>query len=446
MLYPPLGIHLGPLILKRTLIALHDATPDVPHANTFLAPQYATDASLRERLEHLGGSVEYSTRLTSVAQDESGVTAAVEGPAGAEMIRARYVVGADGGGSAVRRAIGIAFEGTTDESDRMIVADVTVSGLSRDRWHIWPRTKGRFVALCPLPGDTFQLMLKLRQKDPADFDVASIDRLVRNAVGGSKVRIRDIHWASLWRPNTRLAERYRQGRVFLAGDAAHVHPPTGAQGLNTGVQDAYNLGWKLGQALAGAPESLLDSYEAERQPVAAQVLGLASALYQHLADRPLAPTERGDEERQLTLTYRGGPLAPRAGQSATPAPGDRAPDSPVTLAGGVSSTLFDQFRGAHFSLVTIGEAAVAACDVARWPDVGATVVRIQLDPAGNPVFRRIYGVDGDAAILVRPDGYIAAVAEEAFDELLAWPVVSMFPLGRPAAPHPEREGVTHGDD
>ncbi|WP_353828274.1 FAD-dependent monooxygenase [Agromyces sp. SYSU T0242] len=426
-LYPPLGIHLGPVTLKRTMIALHDATPDVPHANTLLAPQYATDQSLRERLEELGGSVEYATRLGAFEQDADGVVASLESGAGTETVRARYLVGADGGGSTVRRGLGIAFEGTTDESDRMIVADVTVSGLGRDRWHIWPRSKGRFVALCPLPGDTFQLMLKLRPNDPADLDTAAVDRMVRDVVGGSKVRVHDIHWSSVWRPNIRLAERYRRGRMFLAGDAAHVHPPTGAQGLNTGVQDAYNLGWKLGQVLAGAPDALLDTYESERQPVAARVLGLASGLYAHLGDRPLAATKRGDEERQLSLSYRGGPLAPGDLDAPGLQPGDRAPDSPVVLDDGARTTLFDEFRGPSFSLVAIGDRAAEACRDLSWTSAGAPVRMIALDGSSNEPFRRITGIPGDGAVLVRPDGYVAAIARDSLDDVRDWPALPVFP-------------------
>ncbi len=424
MLYPPLGVHLGPLTLKRTMIKLYDPTDDAPHSNTLLAPQYSIDASLRERLTQLGGRIEYNTRLLSYEQGDEGVTASVEGPSGPEQIKARYLVGADGGSSAVRRGAEIAFSGTTDETDRMIIADLTVSGLSRDRWHIWPRNAGRFMALCPLPGDTFQLMLKLRTEDPADPDRVTIDRMVREFIGRTKVHVEEIHWSSVWRPNTRIAERYRAGSVFLVGDAAHVHPPTGGQGLNTGVQDAYNLGWKLGQVLAGAPDALLDTYEAERQPVAARVLGLASELYARTSDRPMAATVRGDEERQLKLTYRGGPLSP---ESATPAEGvssgDRAPDSPV-LAG--SRRLFDTFRGPHFTLLAIGSSAVdAAAEIVR-PEAGATLVTVALAD-DNPTFRRIYGIDGDAHVLVRPDGYVAYVARGGWNEALAQHTSLMVP-------------------
>ena len=170
------------------------------------------------------------------------------------------------------------------------------------------QTFDRFLALCPLPGEKFQLMLRLKPGETPDRDPAAISRLVHEASGRAGLRIREVFWSSVFRPNVRLVERYRAGNAFLAGDAAHVHTPAGAQGLNTGVQDAYNLGWKLAQVLAGAPQALLDSYQAERRPVAARVLGLSSDLYQKIGDRPLAAATRGDEERQLKLNYRDSPL------------------------------------------------------------------------------------------------------------------------------------------
>ena len=192
----------------------------------------------------------------------------------------------------------------------MIIADLTLVGLSRNRWHIWPRNAGRFMALCPLPDGKFQLMLRLRPDESGDLNQQAIESLIRTFIGKAGVDVQAIHWSSLWRPNIRLAEHYRSGHVLLIGDAAHVHPPTGAQGMNTGIQDAYNLGWKLAQVLAGAPGALLDTYQAERQPVAARVLGLSTEIYSAMNSQPLAGAKRGDEERQLTLSYAGGPLAP----------------------------------------------------------------------------------------------------------------------------------------
>lgn len=420
--YPLLGIHLGPLTLPWVMHRHHKVTPDIPYPNTLLVAQADTDAALRHRLGDLGGQVEFTTRLRSYQENDGGILATVDGPDGEELIPARFLVGTDGGSSTVRKHAGIGFVGTTDESDRWIVADVAVDGLARHRWHIWPRSAGRFMALCPLPGgEKFQLMLRLRPDEDPNLERESLDQRVRQISGGAGLRVRTVSWMSVFRPNVRLVERYREGNVFLAGDAAHVHTPAGAQGLNTGVQDAYNLGWKLGQVLAGAPQALLDSYEAERRTVAARVLGLSSELYQNMASRPLAAAKRGDEERQLTLSYHGGPLAPeQSDRTDTLRVGDRAPDAGLVAADGQPVQLFDVYRGSHFTAIAYGAGAAADLDRLDWPStgaplrrivVGATVTRADqvLEDSAN-TFRRIYGLTGDTLLLVRPDGYLGHIA------------------------------------
>ncbi|WP_314622234.1 FAD-dependent monooxygenase, partial [Streptomyces stackebrandtii] len=169
-------------------------------------------------------------------------------------------------------------------------------------------------------------------------------------------------WTSVFRPNVRLAERYRNGRLLLCGDAAHVHTPAGAQGLNTGVQDAHNLGWKLQQVLAGADDALLDSYEAERRPVAAQVLGRSTELYEGLRGTRPGKLTRGQDEHQLGISYFGGPLAPAdAPRTATLRRGDRAPDALLPHPTAEATRLFDLYRGPHFTALAFGaRAAVAA--------------------------------------------------------------------------------------
>jgi hypothetical protein len=210
----------------------------------------------------------------------------------------------------------------------------------------------------------------------------------------------------VFRPNVRLVEHYRAGRVFLAGDAAHVHTPAGAQGLNTGVQDAYNLGWKLGQVIAGAPDALLDSYEPERRPVGAQVLGRSSELYAGIEKSRLASMKRGDEERQLGLSYYGGPLAPTAVPATrTLRVGDRAPDAPYD--GPRGKRLFEAFRGPQFTLLAFGSGAAAVSEQLTWRTGGAALQRIVIgnaEPAADA-----YGITGDALVLIRPDGYVAGI-------------------------------------
>nr|BFE58997.1 FAD-dependent oxidoreductase [Dactylosporangium thailandense] len=415
----------GPLTIPVAMYRRRRPAPDVPHPDTLLVPQYRTDAALRGRLGELGGRVEFATTVETVLDGPEHVTATVRGPAGAEAIPARYVVGADGGASTVRHLAGIAFEGRTDESDRMIVADVTVRGPSRDRWHIWPRRHGRFVALCPLPGGRFQLMYRLRRAEEADTSPGALAAALAALPGRAKPVLREVHWASVWRPNIRIAARYRLGWLLLTGDAGHVHPPTGAQGMNTGIQDAYNLGWKLAQVLAGAPDGLLDTYEAERRPVAAHVLGLAGALYTSLDGKPRKAIRRGDEERQLRLSYAGGPLAP-AGPASGVRPGDRAPDAVYQDEDGRHRRLHDAFRGPHFTLLAVGADAIAGLPGGVWPAHGAALRTVSI-PRPPARLRRTYGIRGPAQILVRPDGYVASVAHGAWRDALAESAARMAP-------------------
>lgn len=421
--YPLLGIHAGPLNIPWRMISHTDVSSDVPHPNTWLIPQFRTDAALRAGLWRLGVSVESNCELVGFEQHPDTVVATVSGPDGASEIGARYLVGADGGASTVRKTAGIGFEGTTDEADRVIIADALVDGLSRDRWHVWPRPGGRFVGACPLPhSDRFQVMIRLRPDEEPDLDEGSLNARIRKQAGDKHIRLSHISWKSVFRPNIRLAERYRSGRVFVAGDAAHVHPPTGAQGLNTGVQDAYNLGWKLGQVLADAPDSLLDTYEAERRPIAAGVLGLSIEKYQGLSKLDPSSIKRGDDERQLGLHYRGGPLAADDAQrTATLRVGDRAPDARLLSATGGSRRLFDLFAGPHFTAIAYGRAAAEDLAALPWPAKGAELKRVTVDSGDQAEvdvvladitesFARIYGLTDSTLLLIRPDGYIGSIA------------------------------------
>ncbi|WP_063065784.1 FAD-dependent oxidoreductase [Nocardia violaceofusca] len=421
--YPLLGIHAGPLTIPWHMISRNELTSDVPHPNTWLIPQFRTDAALRTGLRRLGVTVESKRELVGFEQSRDAVVATVAGLDGAEEIGARYLVGADGGASTVRKTADIGFEGSTDESDRMIIVDAVVDGLSRDRWHVWPRPGGRFVGACPLPhSDLFQVMIRLQPGEEPALDEDSLNARFRKQTGDNRIRLSNIGWTSVFRPNIRLADRYRSGRVFIAGDAAHVHPPSGAQGLNTGLQDAYNLGWKIGQVLAGAPESLLDTYEAERQPIAAGVLGLATKKYEGLAKLDPSSIKRGDDERQLGLHYRGGPLVTAdAEQTGTLRVGDRAPDAKLLNAAGGAQRLFDLFSGPHFTAIGYGRAAAEELAALTWPAAGAGLKKVAIN-GGEQVdadvvlvditdsFAQIYGVAGSALLLIRPDGYIGSIA------------------------------------
>lgn len=421
--YPPLGIHLGPVTVPLRMMRSPQAGDDVPFPNTWLIPQFRTDGALHNRLRELGVEVDYHSELAELSQTPNVVKAAVTCHDGEEMITARYVVGADGGGSAVRKQAGIEFMGSTDEADRILIVDAEIEGnLSRDRWHVWPGLGGRFVGACPLPhSDLFQWMIRLAPDESAPMDEAQITERIRKRTGNKRLAVHAIAWKSVFRPNIRLAQHYRQGRVFVAGDAAHVHTPAGAQGLNTGIQDAYNLGWKLGQVLAGAPQELLDTYEGERQPIAAGVLGLSTKKYSGMGKFNPSSIRRGKDEQQLALNYRGGPLAPITSErTVTLQVGDRAPDALLRDCEGKPVRLFDVYRGPHFTALAYGQRAAHKLDSLAWPTVGAPLRRVAINAesaCAEAVFRdpiaavkKNYGLSSDALLIVRPDGYVASIA------------------------------------
>ena len=256
-----------------------EPTPAEPYHLPLMVPQFLTEAVMRERLVELGHWPAFGRELVGFEQDADGATAHLVGKTGEESIRVRWLVGADGGRSFVRQALDVGFPGKT-LGVRAIVADVTLSGLTRDVWHRFAEgDMARQISLCPLAGtDLFQMQGPIPLEGEVDLSAEGLTALVAERTGRNDIRIQSVSWASAFNMNARLADRYRVGRVFLVGDAAHIHPPTGGQGLNTSVQDAYNLGWKLAAAAAGAPDALLDSYEEERRPVAAAMLGLATKL------------------------------------------------------------------------------------------------------------------------------------------------------------------------
>ncbi|WP_328296625.1 FAD-dependent oxidoreductase [Streptomyces sp. NBC_00435] len=353
-------------------------TDTEPHPRARLLPQWRTQRILFERLTGIGGRVVFATELSSFDQDADGVTAHL---ADGTTLRAAYLVAADGGRSTVRRALGIGMTGETVDPAPMVVADVRLrpGALDREHWHLFPGADGDFAALCPLPGtDEHQLVARTD-----DLDIPAV---IAARTHLSTTDVVEVRWSSDFRPRAAMADRFRDGRVLLAGDAAHVHSPAGGQGLNTSVQDAYNLGWKLGQVLRhGADPALLDTYEQERQPVAAHMLGLSTRIHR-------GEEQRGEATRQLGLGYRGGPLS--EGSAGSLEAGDRAPDG--VLPDG--RRLFDLFRGPHFTLLAVG-------------------TDTELPPVDER-FTHIHRIGeheayGKGVFLVRPDGYVGWAGEDA---------------------------------
>jgi flavin-dependent dehydrogenase len=276
----------------------------------------------------------------------------------------------------------------------MLLGDVSADGLDHEYgyWFAGPENPMAGIAMTPLSGgDQFQFGAPLGD-DQVDPSLENLQEIVDRYAGPGVAKLRNLTWSTIWRPNVRLAERFRVGRVFIAGDAAHVHPPTGGQGLNTGVQDGYNLGWKL----ADGREEILATYETERRTNALRVLGISEDLMQKHRDGDESALERGEDTQQLDITYRD------VADTAPITKGDRAPDSPLVDADGNKLRLFDLFRGPHETLLRFSPTAATdhphAVDVVRAPQAGAY--------SSPEAFEFYHAEDGDE-ILIRPDGYLS---------------------------------------
>ncbi|MCD0447036.1 FAD-dependent monooxygenase [Glycomyces sp. A-F 0318] len=414
-------------------VMMYDAppVPGAPHPGSLMVGQQFTEAVLRERLASLGVRVELGRELVDLAQDRDRVTATVRSGDRREHLRARYLVGCDGGGSTVRRRAGISFLGETWEHQRMLFGNLRVDGLDDSAAHLWIQEPGGALTLAPMPeSDTWFFTAPLPQdggQDPSSASVEAFAEIFAERVGLPGVRFSDPLYLSVYQVNIRMVDRYREGRVLLAGDAAHVHAPAGGQGMNTGVQDAYNLGWKLAGVLRGAPDALLDTYEEERLPVAAHVLASTTARGRHwsgsdtarVSERMAGAFQGKDpfsDVSQLSIAYRGAGLARDLDEALGVRAGDRAPDArcadPAT---GADVRLFDLFRGPHFTLLVFGPRPAPRADGSRSGDVRTHRILAgpPRDGSGGALFdetgeaHRLYGVDRDGLVLIRPDGHIA---------------------------------------
>ncbi|KHO24342.1 3-(3-hydroxyphenyl)propionate hydroxylase [Mycolicibacterium setense] len=393
--FPPMRLYRGAdVVWEKPIYELLglpelEPTPTVPYPYTWLIPQWRTDQILAARFAQLGGVIEFDTEVTGFDQGADGVTVHTNrGPVCAE-----YLVGADGGRSTVRKMSGVEFLGGALTEERIVVGDVRATGLDGRCCHLLTRDgdQARRFSLWNLPGsDHYQFVVTMAPGDeiPA-LTLEGMQAVLERRTGRTDIVLSDLRWISLYRVNLLMAQHFRMGRVLLAGDAAHVHSPAGGQGVNTGVQDAYNLGWKLAAVSAGAPGALLDSYEAERLPVAAEVLQLSGLLHrQGFGATAPAPAAI----HQLDINYRGGPLAVDTDPSGALRAGDRAPDG--LLPDG--RRLFDVFRGPHWTVLQFGSDPV---------DFG--IPQVRLAPNAD------YDVPVGSHVLVRPDGYVGAISTRA---------------------------------
>jgi 2-polyprenyl-6-methoxyphenol hydroxylase-like FAD-dependent oxidoreductase len=260
---------------------------DTAHPYTLGIPQTTIERLLIEHAGELGVEIRRGCEVTGLSQDDDGVTVEL---ADGTRLRSRYLVGCDGGRSTVRKLLGIGFPGEPSTADTLL-GEVEVAASPETLNSVMAevrKTQKRF-GFMPLEGGTYRVGVPAADVAEDRSVPPTLDEVKEQlrAVAGTDFGVHSPRWLSRFGDATRQAERYREGRVLLAGDAAHVHPPTGGQGLGLGIQDAFNLGWKLAAEVRGwAPEGLLDSYESERHPVAAEVLVNTRAQMQLMSVEP----------------------------------------------------------------------------------------------------------------------------------------------------------------
>jgi 2-polyprenyl-6-methoxyphenol hydroxylase-like FAD-dependent oxidoreductase len=400
-----------------------DYTPVDSRYNCILSHnQSETESFVRDyTATEFGKTIEYNTRFVDLTEDGDGVIARVVHTDRAdeeELIRCRYLVAADGINSRVREGLGFSVKEKDYKGAYFQNLDIFLNGFTdwEDHFH-YCVGMDHFLMVAKLPGGHFRLLLSGRAEaenpdlTPQQRFGSVLEQHYDNITFG------DVVWHSKWETWERLAEAFRKGNVFLAGDAAHVHTTTGGQGMNCCMQDAFNLGWKLALVLNGqARPGLLDSYEAERRPVAEQVIWAASTLHEifmrhgrSAAERTRAMFEAGYTEKVVNTcsgiyyTYKdyvGQPTGLAALDG--PAIGDRAPD--VDLENGGS--LYDLTRHTKFTLVAMPAGEDAGPVVGPLGErFGAVVETHMLSPSAE--LQRRYGSGDEGRMyLIRPDGYV----------------------------------------
>ncbi|MGH9272520.1 MAG: FAD-dependent monooxygenase, partial [Ilumatobacteraceae bacterium] len=364
---------------------------------------------LADWVGELGVPILRGCEVVGCAQDDTGVDVELSGDM---PRRAQYLVGCDGGRSLVRKAAGIEFAGS-DPSTSWMIAEVEMD--EEPEFGFRRNSVGQHAIGRRQDGEPIRLVLTEQHVDHTG-ERPSMSELRAALVGvyGTDYALRRANWISRFTDMTRQATSYRQGRVLVAGDAAHVHPPHGGQGLNTGVQDAVNLGWKLAQVVAGtSPDSLLDTYHAERHPVAVRVLhntmaavALSSGGDRHQALRDITTELLGmDEPRQhIAAMLSGLDLHYELGEG-HPLLGRRMPDLDLVSPDG-PRRVFSLLHDARPVLLNLG--APGGFDVTPWAP------RLQLVDAayrGTWELPALGEVAAPAAVLIRPDGHVAWVGE-----------------------------------
>ncbi|MEV8319378.1 monooxygenase [Streptomyces sp. NPDC059900] len=388
---------------------------DTRHGYTLFIAQARTEALLAQRAHELGVEIVRGQEVVGLSQDGEGVRAQVRGPGGSETIRARYAVGCDGGRSAVRQTAGIAFPGT-EETFTGMLGDFAAMDSGPG---VLDAARAGGVLVAPMEDGVTRLVLldaqRIRVPSAQPVTLEEFRQCLRRLCG-SDFGVGEPRWLSRFGNATRLADRYRSGRLLLAGDAAHIHFPAAGQGLNTGLQDAMNLGWKLAATIHGwAPPGLLDSYDSERRPVGRAVTEnteiqtlLAELTLVRAYQRPAAALRRllddllRMDEVNRTLASRVSALATAyrpTEPDADPLAGRRMPDIGLTAAGPATRVYDLLVAGRFVHLDLTGDPDTAAAVTGDWgPRITAVTVN------GHDEHTDLRGI---TEVLVRPDGHVA---------------------------------------
>jgi 2-polyprenyl-6-methoxyphenol hydroxylase-like FAD-dependent oxidoreductase len=392
-----------------------------------IIPQQDLEQVLRDRFEKLGPPIEWGTELVDLQQDADSAVATLHSPAGVSQLTVRYIVGADGIRSVVRGCVGIDWHEGAAYEEVFQLGDVTArTSLVHNQVHHFLGRRGVSVTIA-MPNNMWRIAGYRDGEDPQNKpDGPELQELLETA-GHHGTEVQQLHWAGTFRVLRRIAGQFRAGRAFIAGDAAHVHSPAGGQGLNTGIQDSYNLAWKLAFVLRGlAAPALLDTYNAERRPIAARILKMTELQDKYLFGARALPVRllrntllrvlggSGLLERrlipdlaQLWVDYRKSRLtAGRAPRRSALRPGRRVPEVEIAAAGTALPTrLMQAVVGAAVTLIAVPGSSGAQPEglaevTARFPGA-VRVLRLERAlPDAARVPRSGY------LLAVRPDGHV----------------------------------------
>ncbi|KZP06146.1 hypothetical protein FIBSPDRAFT_966700 [Athelia psychrophila] len=372
-----------------------EPTPSTPWRTFLTMGQNNAEGILRSHLAKYGCEIELGTSLSSFQQNEDHVTAtlikSVDGKEHTEQIEIDWLIGADGARGVTRKTLGLTFLGESRQDENVVIGDMQIKGLSTANWHNWGDRQTKSLIFKPSEdpeSDAFQFLIFGPEVDHVKLStdpIALLDFLVEQS-GMPKDAFGQVGWVTDYRPQFRMVDKFGEGRVFVVGDAAHVHSPAGGQGMNSSIQDALNLAWKLSLvAKSLSPPSLLSTYTSERLPVIAEMLNLSSSLQnlnKDLRAEDQKVFERGGKLMQLGVNYRGSTIVVDESEDVAGASkgdsysgdgllrgGDRAPDTPelvhLRMPGMVAegtTRLFDIFKPyLHTVIIFSSGAAIQQC-------------------------------------------------------------------------------------